>query len=265
MAALRLVVTRSRCSTTNLGSPCKKFAAWSRAKWASPYWHVHTLAVASRLACTRQTWDLPPPFNDDDGCPPLVSRQGRIARVDRASVGRSLLARASIARAPDRPRPRTTRTRPSCSKQMMYGGKRRPLRAQHVSARDRAAYSTAGATIGVGVRALRLHRLGVPHRAERTSVPPHIQRDIRGSCVCVCARAPCQLQVAHIFWLVCVPRVPPLGGVGTTAWRTQGGAEYASESLYPTCVVVGATCPPGGCVSSERNKPGPVDLHECLN
>ena len=77
------------------------FAAWSRAKWASPYWHVHTLAVASRPACTRQTWDLPPPFNDDDGCPPLVSRQGRIARVDRASVGRSLLARASIARAPD--------------------------------------------------------------------------------------------------------------------------------------------------------------------
>ena len=236
MAALRLVVTRSRRSTTNLGFPCRKFAAWPRAKWASPYWHVHTLAVASRPACTRQTWDLPPPFNDDDGCPPLVSRQGRIARVDRASVGRSLLARASIARAPDRPR--TTHTRLFCSKHMMYGGKRRPLRAQHVSARDGAAYSTAGATIGVGVRALRLHRLGVPHRAGCTSVPPHIQRDIRGSCVCVCvcARAPCQLQFAHICWLACVPRVPPFGGVGTTDWRTQGGAECASESLYPTCV-----------------------------
>ena len=167
---MRLVVTRSRCSTTNLGSPCRTICRL--VPCASPYWHVHTLAVA-RPACTRQTWDLPPPFNDDDGCPPLVSRQGRIARVDRASVGRSLLARASIARAPDRPR--TTHTRPSCSKQMMYGGKRRPVRVQHVSARDRplVAYSTAGAAIGVGVRALRLHRLGVPHRAECSCTSPH--------------------------------------------------------------------------------------------
>ena len=149
---------------------------------------------------------------------------------------------------------------------MMYGGKRRPLRVQHVSARDRAAYSTAGATIGVGVRALRLHRLGVPHRAECTSVPLYPTFSVTSAGpACVCVRAPCQLQFAHILWLACVPRVPPLGGAGTTAWRTQGGAECASETLYTTCVAVGVTCPPGGCVSSERNKPGPVDLPECLN
>ena len=134
-----------------------------------------------------------------------------------------MLARASIARALDRPRPRTTHTRPSCSKQMTYGGQRRPVRVQHVSARDKplAAYSTAGAAIGVGVRALRLHRLGVPHRAECSSVHPHIQSDIRGPCVCVWrARAPCQLQFAHICggWLAFLGFLPwavlarPIGG-----------------------------------------------------
>jgi len=40
----------------------------------------------------------------------------------------------------------------------------------------------------------------------------------------------------------------------------------AGLSRVPTCVVaVGVTCPAGGGVSSERNKPGPVDLPECLN
>lgn len=194
---MRLVVTRSRCSTTNLGSPCRTICRLVPCEMGLAILACSHSGSASGPACTRQTWDLPPPFNDDDGCPPLVSRQGRIARVDRASVGRSLLARASIAHAPDRPR--TTHTRLSCSKQMMYGGKRRPLRVQHVSARDRVAYSTAGATIGVGVRALRLHRLGVPHRAECTSVPLYPTFSVTSAGpACVCARAPCQLQFAHM-------------------------------------------------------------------
>jgi len=180
-------------------------------------------------------------------------------RVDRASVGRSLLARASIARALDRPRPRTTHTRPSCSKQMMDGGKRRPVRVQHVSARDRplAAYSTAGAAIGVGVRALRLHRLGVPHRAECTSVPLYSTFSVTSAGpACVCARRPLVSCNSRTFvWLACVPRVPPLGGAGTTAWRTQGGAECASVPHTRCCR---RDVPPGWmCVIREKQaRPG---------
>ena len=148
---------------------------------------------------------------------------------------------------------------------MMYGGKRRPVRAQHVWARDRplVAYSTAGAAIGVGVRAIRLQRLGVPRRAECTSVPlyPTFSVTAAGP-ACVCARAPCQLQFAHICgWLAFLGFLP----WAVLARPIGGRRAEQSAPLYPTCVVVGVTCPPGGCVSSERNKPGPVDLLECRN
>ena len=117
---MRLVVTRSRCSTTNLCSPCTKFCRLVPCEMG--------LAI---LACAHFGSGLKAGmYTPNLGPSAAIQRRRRmssaslpsgVARVDRASVGRSLLARASIARAPDRPR--TTHTRRSCSKQMMYGGK----------------------------------------------------------------------------------------------------------------------------------------------
>ena len=67
-------------------------------------------------------------------------------------------------------------------------------------------------------RASALRRLAQRTQGRVHLCTPHVAVSVTSARpACVCARDP--LHVAHICWLACVPRVPPLGGA---AWRTQG-------------------------------------------